>query len=101
MVILNPQTPNLETLLAKFDKSHYHDDDEVRYIFDGEGVFGFEGKDGTQFSITVTAGDYIIIPAKAYHWFTLTPARSIKAIRLFKDMSGWAPHYKSEAKAMG
>jgi 1,2-dihydroxy-3-keto-5-methylthiopentene dioxygenase len=95
MVILSPQTPSLDDILAKFDKLHYHADDEVRYIFAGEGIFGFEGKDGTQFTITVSAGDYIIIPARSYHWFTLTSARTIKAIRLFKDTKGWVPHYKN------
>ncbi len=98
IIVLSPATPNLDGLLAKFDKTHLHDDDEVRYIFDGEGVFGFEPKDGAPFTVTVAAGDYIVVPAKTWHWFTLTAGRSIKAIRLFKDTSGWVPHYKS---AMG
>ena len=94
MIVLNPSTPNLGDLLAKFDKVHYHDDDEVRYIFDGEGIFGFEPEEGDPFTVTVTAGDYIIVPARTCHWFTLTDKRSIKAIRLFKDTSGWVPHYR-------
>lgn len=94
MIVLSPETPGLEEMLAKFDRAHYHDDDEVRYIFAGEGVFGFEPEDGEPFAVTVSAGDYIIVPAGTYHWFTLTGARHVKAIRLFKDMSGWAPHYR-------
>ncbi len=94
MVILSPSTPNLDSMLAKFDKPHYHDDDEVRFIFAGAGIFGFEPREGPPFTITVSAGDYIIIPARSYHWFTLTPTRSIKAIRLFRETSGWTPHYK-------
>ena len=49
MVVLSPETPGLDEMLAKFDKAHYHDDDEVRYIFAGEGVFGFEPEDGEPF----------------------------------------------------
>ena len=94
MIVLSPETPGLDAMLAKFDRAHYHDDDEVRYIFAGEGVFGFEPEDGEPFAVTVSAGDYIIVPAGTYHWFTLTEARHVKAIRLFKDMSGWAPHYR-------
>lgn len=94
IVVLSPQTPNLEAMLAKFDKTHYHDDDEVRFIIDGEGTFGFEPEGKPSFAITVTTGDYIIVPAKTWHWFTLTSSRAIKAMRLFKDMSGWTPHYK-------
>ena len=95
MIVLNPSTPGLAEVLAKFDKAHYHDDDEVRYIFDGEGTFGFEPQTASPFRVNVSAGDYIIVPAKTYHWFTLTESRTIKAIRLFKDMSGWVPHYKA------
>ena len=94
MVVLSPETPGLDEMLAKFDKAHYHDDDEVRYIFAGEGVFGFEPEDGDPFAVTVSAGDYIIVPAGTYHWFTLTEARHVKAIRLFKDTTGWGPHYR-------
>lgn len=94
MVVLSPATPGLGDILARFDKTHYHDDDEVRYIFGGEGAFGFEPAGRPPFQVNVAAGDYIIVPAKTYHWFTLTESRSIKAIRLFKDTSGWVPHYK-------
>lgn len=94
MVVLSPATPGLMEILARFDKTHFHDDDEVRYIFDGEGVFGFEPAGAPSFTLTVTAGDYIIVPAKTYHWFSLTETKSIKALRLFKDMAGWVPHYK-------
>ena len=98
IVVMSPETPGLHEALAKFDKVHYHDDDEVRCIFSGEGLFGFEPEHAAAFTVTVSAGDYIIVPAKTFHWFTLTDTRSIKALRLFKDPSGWVPHYKD---AMG
>ena len=94
IVVLGPETPGLDEMLAKFDRAHFHDDDEVRYIFAGEGVFGFEPVGQEPFSVKVTAGDYIIVPAGTYHWFTLTESRQVKAIRLFKDVGGWEPHYR-------
>ena len=94
MVVLSPETAGLGEMLAKFDRAHYHEDDEMRYVFAGEGVFGFEPAGAEPFSVTVAAGDYIIVPANTYHWFTLTASRSIKALRLFKDASGWTPHYR-------
>ena len=97
MVCLCPATPNIDTLLAKFDKDHYHTDDEVRFIFSGRGIFGFEGKKQEKFTIEVTAGDYIVIPKNNWHWFTLGESRDIKAIRLFQDMSGWVPYYRNAA----
>lgn len=94
VISMSAKTPNLEVVLAKFDKIHHHTEDEVRYIADGEGIFGFDCKDGHQFLINVSAGDYIIIPAFNWHWFLLTEKRSIKAIRLFKNNEGWVPVYK-------
>src|SRR4051812_253615 len=35
MICLSPQTPQIDDLLSKFDKDHYHTDDEVRFIFSG------------------------------------------------------------------
>src|SRR4051812_5974989 len=32
LIVLHPQTPGLDGVLAKFDRCHLHDDDEVRYI---------------------------------------------------------------------
>lgn len=97
VIRLTPEVPNLEALLAKFDKEHFHDDDEVRFIQAGEGTFGLALEGGERFEILVEAGDYVSIPARFWHWFTLTPARRITAIRLFKDRSGWVPHYRPSA----
>ena len=47
LVILYPELPNLDNLLAKFQSCHTHADDEVRYIIEGEGVFGFVLPDGS------------------------------------------------------
>jgi len=99
MVCLCPQTPQIEDLLSKFDKDHYHTDDEVRFIFSGRGIFGFEGKNQEKFTIEVVGGDYIVIPAYNWHWFTLGENRDIKAIRLFQDKSGWVPYYRQGQEA--
>ncbi len=99
MICLCPQTPQINELLSKFDKDHYHTDDEVRFIFSGRGIFGFEGKNQEKFTIEVTGGDYIVIPAYNWHWFTLGENRDIKAIRLFQDKSGWVPNYRQGNEA--
>lgn len=101
MVVLHPETPELDDALAKFDKVHYHTDEEVRFIVDGRGVFGFEGPDNERFELEVHAGEYIVVPPNAWHWFTLCEDRRIKAIRLFQDMSGWVPHYRDPIAAGG
>src|SRR3989304_2246634 len=39
VVSLNPQTPGLGEMLAKFNREHWHHDDEVRFIVEGRGIF--------------------------------------------------------------
>lgn len=93
LIVLHEGTPGLDGLMAKFDRCHTHDDDEVRYVVDGAGVFGFVRPDGSQVELEVTAGDYINVPAGTQHWFTLTGSRRIKALRYFITTEGWTPRY--------
>lgn len=93
LIVLHDRTPNLDHLLAKFEQCHIHADDEIRYIIDGEGVFGFACPDGFQVELTVQREDYINVPAGTEHWFHLTPVRRIKAVRYFSSTEGWVPQY--------
>ncbi len=97
MVVIHENIPGLAEMLAKFEKIHYHDDDEVRYILAGKGYFGFVDAQGAQFMLEVNADDYINVPAKAEHWFTLGDSQRIKAVRYFIDTSGWTPNYTGRA----
>ena len=93
LIVLHPEVPNLDTLLSKFNSCHYHADDEVRYIVAGEGVFGFVRPDGTQVELTVQPEEFINVPANTEHWFYLTPAKRVKAVRYFTTTEGWVPEY--------
>jgi len=88
-----PDTPNLDAMLAKFNKEHTHTEDEVRFILQGRGVFHINPVSRPVFAIEVWAGDMISVPLGTRHWFDLCADRRIRAIRLFQDMSGWTPHY--------
>lgn len=93
LIVLHPEIPNLDTLLSKFDKCHIHADDEVRYIVAGEGIFGFVRPDGSQVEVTVQPEEFINVPANTEHWFYLTAARKVKAVRYFTTTTGWTPEY--------
>jgi len=95
LVVLHPQVPGIQEMLAKFDKLHFHTDEEVRYIIDGTGIFGFQIR-GERFEVHVTKGDFISIPQNTHHWFTLDQKKRIKAVRYFKDNTGWTPVYVEE-----
>ena len=36
---MSQDTPGLDAMLAKFSREHWHDEDEVRFILAGHGVF--------------------------------------------------------------
>ena len=93
VINVNPQTPGLDAMLAKFSREHWHDEDEVRFIVEGRGLFHISPQDGPVFAIEVEAGDLIRVPLGTHHWFDLCSDRRIRAIRLFQDPSGWTPHY--------
>ena len=89
-----PDTPGLDAMIAKFNKEHTHSEDEVRFIVKGRGVFHINPKDQSEvFSIEMNSGDWISVPAGTQHWFDFCQERTIRAIRLFQDKSGWTPYY--------
>jgi 1,2-dihydroxy-3-keto-5-methylthiopentene dioxygenase len=93
VINVKPTTPGLEAMLAKFNREHFHDEDEVRFIVHGRGLFHIHPPGGEVFSIEVEKGDMIRVPRGTTHWFDLCTDRTIRAIRLFQDTSGWTPHY--------
>jgi 1,2-dihydroxy-3-keto-5-methylthiopentene dioxygenase len=93
-VKLTPETENLDAICAKFAAEHLHSEDEVRFILAGEGVFDIRSVDDRWMHLVVEAGDLLVVPARRYHRFFLTDARSIHAVRLFQDPAGWTPVYR-------
>src|SRR5436305_8837374 len=93
VINVRPEMPGLDTMLAKFNREHWHDEDEVRFIVHGRGLFHVHPPAGPVFSIEVVQGDMIKVPQGTHHWFDLCSDKTIRAIRLFQDVSGWTPHY--------
>jgi 1,2-dihydroxy-3-keto-5-methylthiopentene dioxygenase len=96
VIDVSPETPGLDTMLAKFDREHTHSEDEVRFILAGRGIFFLHGEvEGRAkvVSVEVGPGDLLRVPQGTTHWFTLCEDRRIRAIRWFQDTTGWTPHY--------
>ena len=100
VIDVNPSTPNLDAMLARFDKEHTHDEDEVRFILAGRGIF-FLHINGRVASVEVGPGDMLRVPRGTKHWFTLCEDRRIRAIRWFQDTTGWTPHYTDSGVEKG
>jgi 1,2-dihydroxy-3-keto-5-methylthiopentene dioxygenase len=96
VIDVTPETPDLEVMLARFDREHTHSEDEVRFILAGKGIFFLHGQiDGHAkvLSVEVGPGDLLRVPQGTTHWFTLCEDRRIRAIRWFQDTTGWSPRY--------
>lgn len=96
VINVNPDTPGLDEMIAKFAKEHTHSEDEVRFTVSGSGIFYIHPEGGPVFAVQVGKGDLINVPHGTKHWFVLCNDKQIRCIRLFQDKSGWTPHYVDE-----
>jgi len=101
VIDVTPDVPGIEAMLQRFASEHWHDEDEIRFVIEGRGVFHVRPGDGPVVAIEVGAGDLIRVPRGTMHWFDLCEERRIRAIRLFQDPSGWTPHYTDSGKDKG
>ncbi len=98
VIDIKADIPNLETMLDRFRPEHWHDEDEVRFIVKGCGIFHIAPENGDVTAVKMTAGDLIRVPNGTKHWFDLDETRTVRAIRLFQDVSGWTPIYTESGR---
>lgn len=96
---LSPQTANMQGLLDKFKDEHLHDEDEVRFVLEGAGIFDIRSADDRWLRVEVEAGDVLVVPRGRYHRFFLTQNCRIRCVRLFQDPTGWKPIYRASAES--
>jgi 1,2-dihydroxy-3-keto-5-methylthiopentene dioxygenase len=98
VVAMHPEHPQAEAARGKFLAEHTHDDFEVRFFVDGEGMF-YIRKDGRVHMIRCTRGDLINLPAGTTHWFDMGPRPMFKAIRFFTTPEGWVGTFTGDTIA--
>ena len=77
VINVTPDTPNLDAMIQRFNKEHTHDEDEIRYIVKGRGVFHVHPDSGPVFAVQTEEGDLINVPAGTKHWFDFCEERKI------------------------
>lgn len=95
VISLYASHPQKEAMRDKFLHEHTHDDFEVRFFVEGEGLFNIR-KDGRVYGVRCVQGDLLSVPANTTHWFDMGPNPQLKAIRLFTTPEGWVANFTGD-----
>jgi 1,2-dihydroxy-3-keto-5-methylthiopentene dioxygenase len=98
VVGLTPDHPQKDAMRDKFLHEHVHDDFEIRFFVEGEGVF-YIRKNSKVFATLCQKGDLINLPAGTTHWFDMGPNPRFQAIRLFTTPEGWVARFTGDTIA--
>jgi len=92
VISVTPQTPGLDAMLARFSREHWHDEDEVRFIIQGRGLFHIHPKGSPVVAIEVEAAGLCAINCtkadakNIRHWMEKTNLQ-------FKGLENTKLHY--------
>ena len=77
-----------EEKVRMFFNEHLHEDEEIRYILDGEGFFDVRSMDNDWVRIRLEKDDLLILPAGIWHRFT-TDSKNVSISDIFLSFPAW------------
>ncbi len=92
VISLHPDNPKKAEMRQKFLDEHTHDDFEVRFFVEGQGIF-YLHIDNKVYAVLCTRGNLISVPAGTTHWFDMGAEPDFKCIRFFTTSDGWVGHF--------
>ena len=95
VISIDRKHPQKDELRARFLDEHYHDEDEVRFVVAGRGLFSLHIGDHI-YAVLCERHDLIRIPAGTRHWFDMGEFPHLVAIRLFNNAEGLVAHFTGD-----
>lgn len=95
VISMNADHPQREAMRDKFLHEHIHEDFEVRFFVEGQGLF-YIRTGGRVYGVLCQQGDLISVPANTTHWFDMGPRPCLKCIRLFTTPEGWVAKFTGD-----
>jgi len=92
VISMRPDHPQRIEMRQKFLSEHTHDDFEVRFFVEGQGLF-YLHIGSKVYTLLCTKGDLISVPAGTTHWFDMGSKPDFKCIRFFTTSNGWVGNF--------
>lgn len=92
---LTPDHPDREALRRRFLAEHTHEEDEVRFFVEGQGLFCLHLGDEV-LQLLCEKDDWIAVPAGTRHWFDMGSRPGFCALRFFNNPDGWVARFSGD-----
>jgi 1,2-dihydroxy-3-keto-5-methylthiopentene dioxygenase len=93
VMVFHPGSPSLYPFLIRSDRWHCHSQAEGLHVLAGECIVGLIDHEGTQVQLLLQAGDYIKIPPRVKHRFSLSSSLNLKAVQYSLTPDGCIPEF--------